>query len=422
MTAHEGGFILPQQAQLRPAYNKRICDDCSAAAHRGTSSKTPRQGNQPRQDSIICGCMRPKAIPLAEDSNDTEGLEMGWWIVVVVVTGIAGMGSSCHSRNAESPRSRGQPPQKVGGTCNGDHKGQAQDMECLPDRYEWFCAGSHDGEAEYQDVLNALAEDDLPSDAYWLMNNAGPDREAVLEVEVIADCKHVFAASPLCGHKTARSNRTVAHQLTSKADGASGGLGIGAGGHQGRIGHRRQGASRPDWASMPARASMPDGASRPVGPMPARGIRRRMGIGGRRGASRAGWGIGAGTGIKGPLRGIKLRHGHQGRLGNQAGWGIEAGTGIKTGRGNQGRRGIKAGWGIEAGTWHQGRMGASATAGHQGRMRHRGRRWFHLLWRLTYATIRLVALYTVIAKDKPENPGKLGSWVEPSQNPVRMHQ
>ena len=65
------------------------------------------------------------------------------------------------------------------------------------ERYEWFLRRFPEGEAEYQDVLNALAEDDLPSDAYWLMNNAGPDREAVLEVEVIADCKHVFAAGRL---------------------------------------------------------------------------------------------------------------------------------------------------------------------------------------------------------------------------------
>ena len=65
------------------------------------------------------------------------------------------------------------------------------------DGYELFLRRFPDGEAEYQDVLNALAEDDLPSDAYWLMNNAGPDREAVLEVEVIADCKHVFAAGRL---------------------------------------------------------------------------------------------------------------------------------------------------------------------------------------------------------------------------------
>ena len=63
--------------------------------------------------------------------------------------------------------------------------------------YEWFLRRFPDGEAEYQDVLNALAEDDLPSDADWLMNNAGPDREAVLEVEVIADCKHLFAAGRL---------------------------------------------------------------------------------------------------------------------------------------------------------------------------------------------------------------------------------
>ena len=63
--------------------------------------------------------------------------------------------------------------------------------------YEWFLRRFPDGEAEYQDVLNALAEDDRPDYADWLMNHAGPDREAVLEVEVIADCKHLFAAGRL---------------------------------------------------------------------------------------------------------------------------------------------------------------------------------------------------------------------------------
>ena len=64
------------------------------------------------------------------------------------------------------------------------------------DGYELFLRRFPDGEAEYQDVLNALAEDDRPTDAYWLMNNAGPDREAV-RGGGIADRKHVFAAGRL---------------------------------------------------------------------------------------------------------------------------------------------------------------------------------------------------------------------------------
>ena len=65
------------------------------------------------------------------------------------------------------------------------------------DGYELFLRRFPDGEAEYQDVLNALAEDDRPDYAYWLMNHAGPDRESVIEVEAIADCKHFFAAGRL---------------------------------------------------------------------------------------------------------------------------------------------------------------------------------------------------------------------------------
>ncbi len=63
--------------------------------------------------------------------------------------------------------------------------------------YKWFLQRFPSGEAEYQDVLNALAEDDRPDDAGWLMDHVGPDRDAVLEMEVISGCKHFFAAGSL---------------------------------------------------------------------------------------------------------------------------------------------------------------------------------------------------------------------------------
>ena len=60
-----------------------------AATHRGTSSKTPERGNQPTQDGI-CGCMSRRRYHWWKTSKQhMEGLGMGWWIVLVVVAGIA---------------------------------------------------------------------------------------------------------------------------------------------------------------------------------------------------------------------------------------------------------------------------------------------------------------------------------------------
>ena len=53
------------------------------------------------------------------------------------------------------------------------------------------------GEAAYQDVLNALAEEDMPGDAHWLMDKVGPDLTAVLEVKAITNTKHLFFAGTI---------------------------------------------------------------------------------------------------------------------------------------------------------------------------------------------------------------------------------
>lgn len=103
-------------------------------------------------------------------------------------------------------------------------KDQLKCWKACKDGYGWFLRRFPDGEAEYQDVLNALAEDDRPADADWLMNHAGPDRESVLEVEVIADCKHFFAS----GRLVIKTSATVAGQLTA-GDGIEAGTCINAG-------------------------------------------------------------------------------------------------------------------------------------------------------------------------------------------------
>ena len=65
------------------------------------------------------------------------------------------------------------------------------------DGYRWFMEHFPAGEAEYQDVLNALADDDKPDYADWLMNRAGVDKETVLEIDEVTDRKHLFVAGSL---------------------------------------------------------------------------------------------------------------------------------------------------------------------------------------------------------------------------------
>jgi len=67
------------------------------------------------------------------------------------------------------------------------------------DGYEWFLRHYPDGEADYQAVLDALATANRPSDAHWLMDHAGRDETAVLEVDAIADTKHLFFAGQING-------------------------------------------------------------------------------------------------------------------------------------------------------------------------------------------------------------------------------
>jgi len=173
---------------------------------------------------------------------------------------------------------------------------QSSSRGAFRDCNEWFLHRFPEGEADFQDILNALVEDDRPDDADWILDKFKSDSGAVMEVESIADCKHFFAA----GHLIIKDGATVSGRLRA-------GRGIQAG----------------------------------------KGIQAGEGI-------QAGWSIQAGEGIASG-KGIKSKGNILAGCGIQAGdgiqaagniraeWGIQAGTRIKAGCG------IKAGLGIQAG-------------------------------------------------------------------------
>ncbi len=103
-------------------------------------------------------------------------------------------------------------------------KEQLKSWGACKDGYEWFLRNFPEGEGEYQDVLNALASDDRQNDADWLMNKAGPDSNAVLEVDCIVDCKHVFFA----GQIVVKANISITGQMRA-GRGIEAGEGIKAG-------------------------------------------------------------------------------------------------------------------------------------------------------------------------------------------------
>jgi len=57
--------------------------------------------------------------------------------------------------------------------------------------YKWFIEHFPEDDAEYQDVLNKLAECEEASHASWLLQQAGSTND-VLEIEEIKDKKHFF--------------------------------------------------------------------------------------------------------------------------------------------------------------------------------------------------------------------------------------
>ena len=263
-------------------------------------------------------------------------------------------------------------------------KDQLKGWNACRDGYEWFLRRFPEGEAEYQDVLNALAEDDLPDDADWLMDNAGPDLEAVLEVDVIADCKHFFAA----GRLIIKTSATVWRRLRA-GTGIEAGTGIDAG-----------------WGIKAGKGiKAGEGIEAGWGIEAGEGIKAGWGI--EAGTDieagediEAGWGIKAGWGIEAGW-GIKAGEDIEAGEGIKAGKGIKAGTGIKAGEDIDAGEGIKAGKGIEAGTGIEARWGIEAGKG------------FGIFagFRVQLADWPIYA--KVIAKAKPDNLIS-GFWVEPA--------
>ena len=74
---------------------------------------------------------------------------------------------------------------------------QFAEWQATPAFREWFLMRFPEGNGKYQDVLNALAEDDRPDEAHWLMDTAGSDDYGQLDVTMLDLGKHVFAAGKL---------------------------------------------------------------------------------------------------------------------------------------------------------------------------------------------------------------------------------
>ena len=191
------------------------------------------------------------------------------------------------------------------------------------DHYDWFLRRFPDGKPEYQDVLNALAKDDLPTGAAWLMSHAGPDEQSVIKVESIADCQHFFAAGSL----VIKTSATVSGRLRA-------GMSIIAG------------------QTIEAGQNIEAG----------RDIDAGMRI-------QAGWEITSGMGID-AVAYIKAGLGIQARTGIEAGWDIQSGADIRAGwfiragMDIQSSMNIRSGMDIQAGGNIQARMDIESGDGY----------------------------------------------------------
>ena len=107
---------------------------------------------------------------------------------------------------------------------------QFAEWQATPAFREWFLMRFPEGNGKYQDVLNALAEDDRPDEAHWLMDTAGPDDCGQLDITTIDIAKHVFAAGKLSMSSSLRITGWIRAGLSIEGDkGVSADLGIVAG-------------------------------------------------------------------------------------------------------------------------------------------------------------------------------------------------
>ncbi|MFZ4534935.1 hypothetical protein [Propionivibrio sp.] len=95
---------------------------------------------------------------------------------------------------------------------------QFEAWQASPAIHEWFLLRFPEGEAKYQDILTALAEDERPNEAHWLMENAGTDDCACLDVTNLEAHKHVFAAGKLSVVGTLSVSGWIRAGLSIEAD------------------------------------------------------------------------------------------------------------------------------------------------------------------------------------------------------------
>ena len=70
-------------------------------------------------------------------------------------------------------------------------KQMLEDWNACEPGYAWFMDRFPSGEADVQGVLNALAEDDQPTYATWLLSKGCATSE-VVEVDSVSGCKNLF--------------------------------------------------------------------------------------------------------------------------------------------------------------------------------------------------------------------------------------
>ena len=121
-------------------------------------------------------------------------------------------------------------------------KEQLKAWNACDDGYALFESHFPEGHAEYQTILNTLADEDFPDYANWLMDRAGCDEHAVIEIDAITNRKHFFAAGSIvikasavvtwtlrAGGRIKAGERIKAGGRIKAGDGIEAGFGIEAG-------------------------------------------------------------------------------------------------------------------------------------------------------------------------------------------------
>lgn len=114
---------------------------------------------------------------------------------------------------------------------------QLIDCQAPSDMHQWFINRFFEDNADYQEVLNALAKDDRPDDAHWLMDTAGAIEEPYCIDGFCENPKHLFVAGTLIVSGSVhikgwiRAGKNIESEKSISADcGITAGCGIQSGG------------------------------------------------------------------------------------------------------------------------------------------------------------------------------------------------